>query len=51
MASAIFFFPIQVYMTKLTYRAYIVQLEGNSNLVKLSTRLLFYFYFFPHLFE
>ena len=30
------FFPIQVYITKLTYSAYTVQLEGDSNLVKLS---------------
>ena len=29
-------FSFQVYITKLTYRAYIVQLEGNSNLVILS---------------
>ena len=29
-------FSFQVYITKLTNRAYIVQIEGNSNLVKLS---------------
>ena len=29
-------FSFQVYITKLTYRVYAVQLEGNSNLVGLS---------------
>ena len=29
-------FPIQVYITQLTYRAYTMQLAGNSNMVKLS---------------
>ena len=31
------FFSFQVYITKITYRAYIVQLGGNSQLVKLSS--------------
>ena len=31
-----YIFPIQVYIIKLTYRVYTVQLEENSNLVKLS---------------
>ena len=32
-----YIFSIQVYITKLTYRAYTVQLEGNSTLLKLSS--------------
>ena len=31
-----YIFSIQVYIAKLTYKAYRVKLEGNSNLVKLS---------------
>ena len=36
-----YIYPIQVYIIKLTYRMYTMQLEENSNLVKLS--LLIYF--------
>ena len=36
-----YIFFILVYMIKLTYRAYTMQLEENSNLIKLS----FYIYF------
>ena len=34
-------FSFQIYVTELTYRAYTVQLEGNSNLVKLSLQIYF----------
>ena len=34
-------FSFQVYITKLTYREYIVQLEGTPNLVKLSLYIYF----------
>ena len=31
-----YMFSIQVYISKLTYRAYTMQLEENSNVIKLS---------------
>ena len=36
-----YIFPIQTYIIKLTNRAYTMQLEENSNLVKLSLKIYF----------
>ena len=36
-----YIFPIKVYIIKLTYRAYTMRLNENSNLVKLSLKIYF----------